>query len=586
MKSIVLTISTVSFFLLLSLFHHWEPSSETWGYWTFARILAETGSFIIPDRSPAYVTYLLLFRWLPFPASLITEYLVTTGITVTSLIFFFRPLLGIGMATFAAILWIPFLQIAEPPTQKLALALSLFAVILRNKRPSPFRLSASYALLILCYLLRSTYQFLLLLFLLWDGVRLVHRFRHAGLPSIAKRLLSDPGSACAGKQTRMTRNTLVSCFKYTWPLLLVLSFYLLVLLRQSPHPWNTIYFSTTQWFPHDGKHFSILQVYNARYALETYGTINNQDFYFTNQEVFRGAKSSREAFFANPVFVLRILVHQLVDGIFEMTRLTLGYAAIVTLSGDYTMYIQSVFVLLLGAVFYGAFRGAPTSSTRVLVIGNILMVFLSMVILPHWRYMLPFIPVFLLAVVWYAKQLGGLAYLRKSNTIKTKVFACCFTACLIIVFSNGIVLWKDLLLHAFHDTLRDDLRILRYRPDEKYGSVVASHQQLQTLTRSCRGIVLLEHMFLAGFTDVPFSRIHDVFELPPFGQYDGSDSSLLTPDRINCLFLSRELSQEIGFGTNFQIRYDRYLAPYKYALLQIGAQIYPVESSGEVIVAP
>lgn len=578
--------AVTGFFLLLSVFHHWEPS-ETWGYWAFSRILWETGEFIIPDRSPAYVTYLLLFRWLPFPVSIATEYFVTTGITVAALIVFFRPLLGLGMATFAVILWIPFLQIAEPPPQKLALALSLFAVMLRNKRPSPFRISSSYALLILCYLLRSTYQFFLLVFLVWDITTWITK-KLKKISPLTIRGVGGVMSRHGQDSLRATRGIvrhIIQAVRTHSVFFIVLSFYLLILLWQSPHPWNTIYFSTTQWFPHDGKHFSILQIYNARYAYETYGTIKDHDFYFTNQEVFHGAKSNLEAVFANPGFVLRILAHQLVDGIFEMTRLTLAYAAIVSVPDDWAMYIQSLFVLVLGALFYGAFRGGSTASIRLMVVGNILMAFLSMVILPHWRYMLPLIPVFLLGIVWYAKKMGGLVYLHKSCAVKTNILARCFTASLIIAFCSSVVLWKNLLVHVFVDTIHADLRVF-HSSEEEYGSLTAAIPQLQTLSRQCRGIMLLEHTALAGFSYIPLAHIHDVFSLPPFGRYEASDVSVLHPDRVNCLFISRQASQDIGYGTNIQMRYERYLAPYKEALLQRGAQAIPVESYGEFIIAP
>ncbi len=570
-KKIIVVSVTVSFFLLLSLFRHWEPS-ETWGYWTFSRILWETGEFIIPDRSPAYVTYLLLFRWLPFPVSIATEYFVTTGIAVAALILFFRPLLGLGMATFAGILWIPFLQIAEPPPQKLALALSLFAVMLRNKRPSPFRISSSYALLILCYLLRSTYQFFLLVFLIWDGIQVIRFLRHRERPEGAwrsRRKSTDP----TGLLRLRPRNDGVTL----WPLIVVLGFYLLVLLRQSPHPWNTIYFSTAQWFSHDGKHFSIHQIYNARYAHETYGTVRDKDFYFTNQEVFHGARSNLEAVLANPAFVLRTLTVHFTEGIDEMMRLTLGYVAFAGIPSAYVVYVRAVSSVFLGAIFYGAFRGASTSSVRLLVIGSILLAFLSMVILPLWRYMPPLIPVFLLAVVWYAKKLGGQAH---------TVLARCFTASLIIALCSGIVLWKDIVVDGIQDSIHADLHLLRASPEKDYGSLTAALPELQTLVRSCREIVLVEKPFLAAFTDISISNIHDVFSLPPFGRYDNSDVSLLNPERVNCLFISRQASQDIGYGTNIHMRYERYLVPYKEALLQRGAQVIPVESLGEFVIAP
>ena len=36
----------------LTMFSNWEMSPESWGYWYFARVFAETGRFIVLSRSP------------------------------------------------------------------------------------------------------------------------------------------------------------------------------------------------------------------------------------------------------------------------------------------------------------------------------------------------------------------------------------------------------------------------------------------------------------------------------------------------------------------------------------------------------
>ena len=122
---------TIIIVVCLTMFSSWEMGGETWCYWYFARVFAETGGFIVPDRSPLYTLYLNLFTWLPYPASVTAEYLVTTSITVIALVAFFRSYLGIWLALLAACIWIPYLQMNEPPVQKLALASSLVAVLLR-----------------------------------------------------------------------------------------------------------------------------------------------------------------------------------------------------------------------------------------------------------------------------------------------------------------------------------------------------------------------------------------------------------------------------------------------------------------------
>src|SRR5947199_8512896 len=57
----------------------WEPGGESWTAWAAARRLAETGTFSVASRNGLYVVYLLVFRELPFPYSMIIEHAVTYG---------------------------------------------------------------------------------------------------------------------------------------------------------------------------------------------------------------------------------------------------------------------------------------------------------------------------------------------------------------------------------------------------------------------------------------------------------------------------------------------------------------------------
>ena len=127
----------------LSLLTRWEMGGETWGYWLFARILWETQEFIIPDRSPLYTLYLNGFRWLGYPASVTVEYMTTSFIVVAALVALFKRYLGLVIAVLAALLWIPFIQVAEPPTQKLALACVCWAVVARRGHDTRASLAAA-----------------------------------------------------------------------------------------------------------------------------------------------------------------------------------------------------------------------------------------------------------------------------------------------------------------------------------------------------------------------------------------------------------------------------------------------------------
>jgi len=159
-------------------------TAEAWGYWFFARVFAETGKFIVLDRSPLYTLYLNGFRWLEYPTSVTVEYVVTSVFSVISLVALFKPYLGWRRGVLAAILWIPFLQqIAEPPVQRIALALQCWAVVARRTTRERFRVAVSYALLGLSVMFRATSIVILALFVVWDILRTL---KQRGLgPSLA-----------------------------------------------------------------------------------------------------------------------------------------------------------------------------------------------------------------------------------------------------------------------------------------------------------------------------------------------------------------------------------------------------------------
>ena len=76
--------------------------------------------------------------------------------------------------------------------------------------------------------------------------------------------------------------------------------------------------------------------------------------------------------------------------------------------------------------------------------------------------------------------------------------------------------------------------------------------------------------FLGAFTDTPLNKIHDVFEVPPFGQLGDREYSL-TPERVNCVFVSNYLATAVGHATNVKIRYDNYIQPFVELLVKMGA---------------
>lgn len=616
---LISSIAIVAVFL--TMFQSWEPSPESWGYWYFARVFAETGRFIVLDRSPLYILYLNLFTWMPYPTSVTVEYLVTTSITVIAIIAFFRPYIGIWLALLAACIWIPYLQTAEPPVQKLALACSLVAVLLRSGKADRFRLAASYAFLILACLFRQTYILLIIVFLASDILRTM---RGSGIKTWffwRPKLTSD------------------------WPIILVIGLVLWSLSFQSPSPWNNIWYSNTEWFPFDGKSMTssgAIGSFNCLYIQLKYGTFEGHDFYFTNREAFDGATNLMGAILANPQMIFKIII-------FNLKNLLPTIMGTIWLPKTGITFIDYFFlVILFVGIIYGAFRAARDLPIKLLLFASLALVGVMVIAIPKWRYIFPMIPIFIMAASWYGTVLASFlkktypstktllknialaafafgilllfVYLIRDHSIKSLhstlllagsifSFACACMALAVARFAKArlsaemsrfvLALPTMLLLGWFsasnipiwakipHEVVKDfgsgQLRFLEYRYSEA-ASMKAAYPTLVQITKNCRGIMTGEALFLGAFLKIPLTKVYDPWEIPPFGQLNNSPYKGLNPDRIDCILVNPWLTTSVGQGTNIQIRYQNYIKPYVNQLKSMGAVIYEVPYFGQAVV--
>ena len=460
--------------ITLTLFSGWQPSGETWGYWYFARVFAETGKFVILDRSPLYTLYLNLFRWIGYPHCVTVEYIVTSVIVSVSLVVLFRKYMGLIWSSFAVALWLPYLQTAEPPVQKLALAFSCLAVASRKER------MISYSLLLVAYMFRSTYIIFLIAFGLCD---LVNFLRHKKYP-------------------------------YRW-WFVVATFMLLVWFRcaQSPNPWNNAWFTSTRWYPTNGKSHAqatFIHNYNWAYIQEKYGSFKDKDFYFTNHELFNGATTITGAVIANPQFIARHLLINAKTTIKQIYNFTMFPKTRIRNMG---------FVTLISALLmYGALR-AGKKNMLIFIIGNMLLICTSAVALPKGRYFVCLVPLLILSSWWWSRR-----------------FKKCWVAVplALMLFSNGTGVWKGILQHP--QPIRGNPAYKAIcRAVDKYGSVMS-----------------LESTFVGAFTNVALDRNYDVWEIPPF-------KSDYTLDKVGCVLVSKALRTGYGPGISFQVRYDNYI---------------------------
>ncbi len=614
---LIIFISILAVFL--SMFQGWEMTSESWGYWYFARVFSETGGFIVIDRSPLYILYLNLFNWLPYPISVNVEYLVTTTFTMIVIVIFSQRYLGKWIALFAAFAWLPYLQTGEPPVQKLALAFSLMAIMLRNKNNERIYLTTSYAFLLLSYLFRQTYLILIFLLFVADIYRIIRR--DGGIKALISwrpKLATD------------------------WPFVIVIGIIFWFLFSQSTSPWNNVWYSSTEWFPGNAKSMAsggALQHFNWIYIQNIYGTFVGHDFYFTNKEAFSGATNSLGMLLANPVLFAEIIFHNL-------KNLVPGMGFIWLPKTGFVIFDFLLMHLLFIAIIYGSFRAARDWNTKVLLFSSLVLVGLTLLAMPKSRYMFPLIPIFIMSLSWYGKIL--VIYIKKLNPNDQKLFKN-FSLFMVIIFILSLLLFTitDVSSHQFryyfflfcslfafvfafifyiiskcaknnlNNRLRlillslpiltllcwssiDNLIIWAKLPNKIASDITmnkiqllenrnevsfkATYSKVQEAICDCKGIMSLESTFLGAFFDVPLNKIYDIWEIPPFGDLNNSPYKKLNPKRVDCILISKALETEVGMGTNVQIRYQNYIKPYVNKLKSIGAVTYTIPNFGQAIV--
>lgn len=552
--------------VFLSLFAHWEPSGESWGYWFFARVFRETGEWIIPGRSPLYVLYLNFFTWMDYPTRVTVEYIVTMLILVGSLTALFRKQMGLVLSAFAVVMWIPFFQTAEPPVQNLALACSCLAVLVRYDQETRFRLASSYALFVCATLFRSTYSLFLVIFAVWDGFQLL---RHKSF------------------KERLSSSLLLVPRKQDWPIFLMIVLMGWFWGKQSTHRWNDAWMATTKWFPSEGKTLSdaaFIQNYNWDYILSKYGSFEGKDFYFTSQELFPGARTMGEAVRSNPTFVAKQLIKNSGRAIivgFSLTLMPPFFHERGVFSPAYKIAMV-VLPILYGLIIFGAFQSCENKIMILFLLGCLGAIALAIVGMPKPRYMHTLMPLLVLSAHWFGNKFceffstrnsvhPRLPFLRNRSLVVSLVIIC---------FSRGVPAWGQIMQDVARDIQNQRLKVL----EEPGISMKESFLCLDSLISGCHGVMSLEPLFLGAHMGIPLQRIYDPWEIPPFGEWGGSSYDGLSPERIDCVLVSSGMATTIGAATNIQIRYQNYVKPYIKNLKERGAKVYPIDTYGEAII--
>ena len=591
-------------FLVFHISQQSELGGDTWGYWFFNKIFKREGTFIIPERSPIYVIYLSLFSWLDYPLSFMTERFVSSFFVISTIFFFFLQYLGRNIAFLATFIWAPFIIAAEPPTQALAIGAICWAMIIRNKEEMKrMDYSFSYTLLIISYMLRVTNIIFVMLFLAYDIFKLLKKSGIRGLSLLSKSKSSF------------------------FPIVLVLMLGLWMAVSQSNHPWNNAWFSDAKWFPSTGKSLrdaGFIGGYNQSYITQQGKNIGDQDFYFTNKELFKGASTMGEAIKANPRFVFE----QLKSNASSWVHAVFSFF----LTGDlfFPFTIFAVLTLVAGAICSHSKPRFKSDDLLIFILGTLIVVASSILVLVNMRYLPPLlivVPLFIplvkeklkvafntlyhnsklaLIVFLIFIALAGLPLLARVTLIRFGIFI------LVIVISTLFLMFSYYKMNSSHFfkriSLSPNAKIfltiilvaifsapVKWRNAKIFGGQASfefhfspqkSYKEITSLVQNCRGIMSLEATMLGGYLNISHEKIYSIFEIPPFGNLGNSVYGGLEEGRIDCLLISPSLStyNPTANCNNANIRYKNYIEPFAKALLAKGAKQCKIANYGTAII--
>ncbi len=543
-------------------------SVETWGYWYFARVLKETGLFVIADRSPLYTIYLNLFTWIGYPHSVELEYIVTTLIGVYAFYTFLKPLIGRIAVTVFLVSWIPIFQLAEPSVQLLSLSCVLMSAHLRISNKSRNVGLLIYFLLYLAGMLRLPNFVYMACFLIFD----MNKNATVILGNLKQFFACFTAKDFTLSLRRIVFSSLLIIFSASLPVV--------VSIRQSPLPTNNAFFADARWFPVTGKSLteaSVIQYINWQHISKIRrapDVIPMEDWFFTNKEIFGNAHGLKQSFLSHP----QVFIQHYIQNIIKLVPTIISGTIIqrVTGLGAYPIFL----LFIIGLIKY--LLKTKEVTLRIYAIATGLLFLVIGITNYDLRYMLPIIPLIPFSA-------SGLIMLG-SGLIRFKSFL----LPLVLLISSNLVMWKNSISALVNFNTDHSFELLTYRGQigkDKNSLRAASPYLLDNIKHCKKGVLTNEATFVGAFLPFPISKIYSVWALPPFSTSKNSNTNkyhdlLLAERNIDCIFLSNDLKSGFGWATNTRPRYLFYVKPYIEYLRASGWILKSVPGYGWVIVPP
>jgi len=527
----------------------WMPSGESWSYWNFANHLSQGGGFINLDRGPFYTIYLQIFRLIEYPLSVRTETIATPLLGCMGLFFILSKYCNKYYSLLFMLLWLPFMQRMEPTTQILGLGICglAYSIAYRYDPSRPSRdMNISYSLCMTATLLRPSFFLFFLALALYNIFALssVLATRTPYTRRLLGRILND----------------LVG--RYTLP---IYSLLLAISLNQSKHPWNNPYVATQDWFPHGSlATVSFIGHYNWRYIFEKYGSFDDKDIYFTNKEAFGGANSIIDMYNSNSSLFIEVLKSNVIDFV-HLFSFPFGDMSDKLITSSHWHNIVDISLLLI--IMYGALRACPDTLSKTFIITCFLSALISSASYPKIRYLIPLVPIYCMSS-WYL--VDSLIKAKPLNFYLPNFLVLLSVALIFSLFP--LKLWTT----SFSDAL--SYSKAGYHPDLT--------NTIKQMTRSCKNVLTYEHNFFASFIATPDQNVTDIWTFPPYGNLKATTPAVARAiNSIDCIFISDDLKQSIGYGTNSRLRYKNYVRPLADKLILDSGTIYKFSNNSELILS-
>ena len=546
-----------------------DMDSENIGSWFHAKLFLKDFSFIEIARSPLYQMYLVPFSFLPHPASIISEKIVTTFLCFLPVAGLMWAYFGRGIGLAAAVLAAPDLFQILPTPQALAFAAICLALFVRRQQPflRVSTISTAYTLLLVAWLLRSNTVIVLGVFVVYDLCRI-----YAG-----RLWQGTPRKIQAGRH---------------WPLLAALAVFMVMALNPSSHRWNNYQQIEQTWQPVHGQMDTVLSYMAAIHFRNRDPKTGGQpfDLYYTHKRFFGDAENFPSMVLTNPGELIRHIGRNV--GAFLTTSVSMTQAGqfLLRFTGlgqkkgrggalDHR-YVAVGASGVLGAMFlymiWGLWRDPARRELAVLAFGlatatgvaGLLTIGSSQRVL-YFAYGL-----FMIMAAFYAEQLFAWANRARPRRMIPAITA--GTALFLLTQGGwakagqaGTALGWARIAHNISDIPAFGLRPAFYKGLNPDLFAVINRQWPR-----CRGLMTAEMPQLIGaFTDIPEERLFSPFEIPPFGVFGDSDYSGLRKDRVNCLYVPKSvMAAGIDSPTNIRLRYRSYIKPYMRKLLLEGGR--------------